>query len=107
MLLAFLPGLRIKAFHVNPIRTALKSVNNIRQFGTKFKPYPYSAQHARHLSKPLIMSAFDDSALMPAPPLSAPPHLSYVDVHAHVFHEEFAGDEDVIAKRCADFGESI
>jgi TatD DNase family protein len=32
--------------------------------------------------------------------LSSTRHLEYVDVHAHVFHEEFRGDEDLIVSKC-------
>jgi len=28
----------------------------------------------------------------------------YVDVHAHLFHEDFKGEEDAIVEKCANFG---
>ncbi len=39
-----------------------------------------------------------------SPFIASHSHSSFVDVHAHVFHEDFLGDEDLVADRCREFG---
>ncbi len=55
-----------------------------------------------------LMAEFHTSSPLPATAETARQaayeHLQYVDVHAHLFHEQFHGDEELIATRCADNG---
>jgi TatD DNase family protein len=46
------------------------------------------------------MAAFGASHPTSANPVTG----GYVDVHAHLIHEQFHGEEDVIAEKCKNFG---
>ena len=39
--------------------------------------------------------------------LELEPHMHYVDVHAHVFHEDFDGDEELVYNNCISHGATI